>query len=128
MPTDSDGRMRIVYCVGEERPLRDVLPEVEAAALLAAASRAGLRGVRVVDPRGKALWGCGDDVPAPGEGGPRRPILLEGEAVGGIILPAMPGFYHGVSTVHDLVDFVVARICDQLRVPNTLIQRWGETP
>ena len=78
MPTDSEGRRRIVYCVGEERALRDVLPESEAAALLAAASRAGLRGVRVVDPGGKTLWGSGDDVPPPGEGDPRRPILLVG--------------------------------------------------
>jgi len=88
MPTDSEGRRRIVYCVGEERSLRDVLPESEAAALLAAASRAGLRGVRVVGPSGKALWGSGDDVPPPGEGDPRRSILLEGEAAGSIVLPA----------------------------------------
>ena len=88
MPTDSEGHRRIVYCVGEERSLRDVLPESEAAALLAAASRAGLRGVRVVDPDGKALWGSGNDVPPPGEGDPRRPILLEGEAAGSVVLPA----------------------------------------
>jgi signal transduction histidine kinase len=88
MPTDSEGRRRIVYCVGEEHALRDILPEAEAAALLSAASRAGLRGVRVVDPGGKALWGSGDDVPPPGEGDPRRPILLEGEAAGSVVLPA----------------------------------------
>ena len=88
MPTDSEGRRRIVYCVGEERSLRDVLPESETAALLAAASRAGLRGLRVVGTGGKALWGSGDDVPPTGEGDLRRPILLEGEAVGGIVLPA----------------------------------------
>jgi two-component system NtrC family sensor kinase len=91
MPTDSEGNRRIVYCVGEERSLRDVLPEPEAAALLTAASRAGLRGVRVVDPRGKALWGSGEDVPPPGEGDPRRPILLEGEAAGSVVLPAGAG-------------------------------------
>ena len=91
MPTDSEGRRRIVYCVGEERALRDVLPESEAAALLAAASRAGLRGVRVVDPGGKDLWGSGDDVPPPGGGDPRRPILLEGEPAGGVVLPAGAG-------------------------------------
>ncbi len=45
---------------------------------------------------------------------------------GAVILPAMPGFYHGVASVQDLVDFVVARICDQLRVENHLIERWGE--
>ncbi|HQU12888.1 MAG TPA: ATP-binding protein [Thermodesulfobacteriota bacterium] len=88
MPTDSEGRRRIVYCVGEERALRDVLPESEAAALLAAASRAGLRGVRVVDPGGKALWGSGDDVPPPEEGDTQRPILLEGEPAGSVVLPA----------------------------------------
>lgn len=88
MPTDSEGRKQIVYCVGEERALRDVLPESEAAALLAAASRAGLRGVRVVDPGGKALWGGGNDVPPPGERDPRRPILLEGEPAGSVFVPA----------------------------------------
>jgi 3-polyprenyl-4-hydroxybenzoate decarboxylase len=25
-----------------------------------------------------------------------------------------------------MVDFVVARICDQLGVPHTLLERWGE--
>ena len=44
---------------------------------------------------------------------------------GAVILPAMPGFYHGVKSVRDLVDFVVARICDQLAIPNSLIKRWG---
>jgi signal transduction histidine kinase len=93
MPTDSEGRCRIVYCVGQERSLRDVLPELEAAALIAAASRAGLRGVRVVDSDGNALWGGGDDGPRPAEGGLRHPILLEGEAAGGLVLP--PGAVGG---------------------------------
>ncbi len=44
---------------------------------------------------------------------------------GAIILPAMPGFYHAPRSIHDLVDFVVARICDQLGVPNELVPRWG---
>jgi 4-hydroxy-3-polyprenylbenzoate decarboxylase len=44
---------------------------------------------------------------------------------GAIILPATPGFYHGVKLIGDLVDFVVSRICDQLGIANTLIQRWG---
>jgi flavin prenyltransferase len=45
---------------------------------------------------------------------------------GAVILPAMPGFYHGAKTIQDLVDFIVARICDQLGVPNELIRRWGQ--
>ena len=44
---------------------------------------------------------------------------------GAVVLPAAPGWYHGVSTLRDLVDFVVARICDQLGIDNALINRWG---
>jgi len=44
---------------------------------------------------------------------------------GAVILPAMPGFYHGVTKIQDLVDFVVGRICDHLEVQNQLIRRWG---
>ena len=45
---------------------------------------------------------------------------------GAVILFAAPGFYHGAETVSDLVDFVVARILDQLGLDNTLIPRWGQ--
>ena len=45
---------------------------------------------------------------------------------GAVILPAMPGFYHGPRTIGDLVDFVVARVCDQLGVEYGLMRRWGE--
>lgn len=44
---------------------------------------------------------------------------------GCVILPAAPGWYHGVSGLLDIVDFVVARILDQLDVPNSQIRRWG---
>lgn len=45
---------------------------------------------------------------------------------GAVILPAMPGWYHGVNSVQDLVDFVVARILDQLAIPHELMKRWGD--
>lgn len=45
---------------------------------------------------------------------------------GAVVLPASPGWYHGVTTLRDLVDFLVARICDQLGIDNCLIRRWGE--
>jgi len=45
---------------------------------------------------------------------------------GAVVLPASPGFYHGAATIADLVDFVVARICDQLGVANALVRRWGD--
>ncbi len=44
---------------------------------------------------------------------------------GAIVLPAMPGWYHRPGTLDDLVDFVVARICDQLGVEVDLSRRWG---
>ena len=45
---------------------------------------------------------------------------------GAVILPPAPGFYDAPQTVADLVDFVVARVLDQLRVPHELVPRWGE--
>lgn len=45
---------------------------------------------------------------------------------GAVILPAMPGFYHGARSIRELVDFIVARICDQLGISHHLMQRWGE--
>ncbi len=47
---------------------------------------------------------------------------------GAIVLPAMPGWYHNVKSVVDLIDFIVARILDHLHVPNSLMQRWSESP
>ncbi len=44
---------------------------------------------------------------------------------GAVILPAMPGFYHEPKSIHDLIDFVVGRICDQLGVKHDLFRRWG---
>jgi len=44
---------------------------------------------------------------------------------GAVVLPASPGWYHGVRSVQDLIDFVVARILDQLGVPHQLMKRWG---
>ena len=39
---------------------------------------------------------------------------------GVIILPASPGFYHKPSTIEELIDFVVARILDQLDIEHEL--------
>ena len=51
--------------------------------------------------------------------------MLRLSRAGAVILPPNPGFYHHPQTVGDLVDFVVARILDQLAVEHTLMQRWG---
>lgn len=46
--------------------------------------------------------------------------------LGAVVLPAMPAFYTQPQTIADMVDFIVARICDQLAVPHTLAKRWSE--
>tara|TARA_Y100000758_G_scaffold301904_1_gene268700 strand:- start:1139 stop:1717 length:579 start_codon:yes stop_codon:yes gene_type:complete len=43
---------------------------------------------------------------------------------GVVILPASPGFYHSPTTIGELIDFVVARILDQLDVEHNLGKRW----
>lgn len=45
--------------------------------------------------------------------------------LGVVVLPAAPGWYHGVQDVMDLVDFIVARILDHLEIPHRLTRRWG---
>lgn len=42
------------------------------------------------------------------------------------IMPANPGFYHQPKTVEDIIDFMVARILDQLDISHDLMSRWGE--
>lgn len=42
-----------------------------------------------------------------------------------VILPANPGYYHRPQTIEDLVDFVVARILDQLDIDHQLGSRWS---
>lgn len=44
---------------------------------------------------------------------------------GAVILPANPGFYQRPESVDAVVDFIVARIMDQLGVGHDLLPRWG---
>lgn len=44
---------------------------------------------------------------------------------GAIVLPAAPGFYHQPQTINELVDFIVARILDQLELDHSVGRRWG---
>jgi 4-hydroxy-3-polyprenylbenzoate decarboxylase len=54
--------------------------------------------------------------------------MLKLAQLGAVILPPNPGFYQAPQTIADLVDFVVARILDQLGIEHDLLPRWGETP
>ncbi len=51
--------------------------------------------------------------------------MLQLAQAGAVILPPAPGFYDRPQTVAELVDFVVARVLDQLRIPHRLGPRWG---
>lgn len=51
--------------------------------------------------------------------------MLRVSQAGATVLPAMPGWYHGVRDMLDLVDFVVARILDHLHIEHRLMKRWG---
>ncbi|GBU09334.1 3-octaprenyl-4-hydroxybenzoate carboxy-lyase [Gammaproteobacteria bacterium] len=52
--------------------------------------------------------------------------MLKLTQAGALIMPANPGFYHKPQTVADIVDFMVARILDQLKIPQTLMDKWGD--
>jgi len=52
--------------------------------------------------------------------------MLKLVRAGAAIVPPAPGFYDRPDSIGDLVDFVVARILDQLGVPHRLGPRWGE--
>jgi len=51
--------------------------------------------------------------------------MVRAAEAGATIMPAAPGFYHGVTTIQDLIDFIVGRICDHLGIANVMIRRWG---
>ncbi len=51
--------------------------------------------------------------------------MLRLARAGAIILPASPGFYGRPKSVAELVDFVVARILDQMDIPHKLLKPWG---
>jgi 4-hydroxy-3-polyprenylbenzoate decarboxylase len=51
--------------------------------------------------------------------------MLRVTRAGATVLPAAPGFYNSPGSIDDLVDFVAARVLDQLGVEHTLGKRWA---
>lgn len=51
--------------------------------------------------------------------------LLALDQAGALVLPASPGFYQKPQTVDDMVDFVVARILDQLDMDQDLMKPYS---
>lgn len=54
--------------------------------------------------------------------------MLRLTRAGAVILPANPGFYHHPKQVSDIIDFIVARILDQLGIAHQLMAPWGRQP
>jgi 4-hydroxy-3-polyprenylbenzoate decarboxylase len=52
--------------------------------------------------------------------------LLTLSEMGVVVTPAAPGFYHRPEAIVDIVDFVVARMLDQLGIAHGLGKRWGQ--
>jgi flavin prenyltransferase len=50
--------------------------------------------------------------------------LLGLHDAGAVVLPASPGFYSGMTTVDQLIDFVAAKVLDVIGVEHDLITRW----
>lgn len=46
--------------------------------------------------------------------------------LGAVVMPASPGFYQRPGSVAQLIDFIVARILDQLGIEQDLLRRWGD--
>lgn len=51
--------------------------------------------------------------------------MLRLARLGAVMMPASPGFYQSPRGLDDLVDFVVARVLDQLGVAHSLLPPWG---
>ena len=52
--------------------------------------------------------------------------MLKLTRMGSVVIPASPGFYNRPESVEDMIDFVVARILNQLGVEQNLLPRWGD--
>jgi flavin prenyltransferase len=50
--------------------------------------------------------------------------LLALHDAGAVVLPASPGFYSGMTSVDQLIDFVAAKVLDVIGVEHDLITRW----
>ena len=50
--------------------------------------------------------------------------MLKLARAGAVIMPPVPAFYTHPKTIDELVDFVVARVLDQLGLPHNLQYRW----
>jgi 4-hydroxy-3-polyprenylbenzoate decarboxylase len=88
---------------------------------VAQTTRSNIRGI-LTDPRGQLVL-----IPreTPVSLIQLRNMVAVTEA-GGVVLPASPGLYTMPETVQDMVDFVVGKALDVLRIEHALFPRWGQ--
>ncbi|MDH5394283.1 MAG: UbiX family flavin prenyltransferase [Gammaproteobacteria bacterium] len=53
--------------------------------------------------------------------------MLRLSRMGVVVMPANPGFYNKPQSVNEIVDFMVARILDQLQIEQDLLPPWGQS-
>ncbi|MDR2874115.1 MAG: UbiX family flavin prenyltransferase [Methanobrevibacter sp.] len=50
--------------------------------------------------------------------------MLKISEEGGVILPAMPGFYNTPESIDEMLDFIVGKILNILKIKNTQLKQW----
>ncbi len=53
--------------------------------------------------------------------------MLTLSEMGATLIPAMPAFYHHPRSIEDMIDFIVGRVLDSLKIENRIYQRWKES-
>ncbi len=89
MTDDSRPSRQIEFIVGSEKKLRDLLSAPEVTPLLGGAIQCGAKWVALLDARDRVLWEQGESIPRE-DREESRPLRLEGETVGRLILRGDP--------------------------------------
>ena len=50
--------------------------------------------------------------------------MVSASEIGAVILPPVPAFYHGPSTIDDLINQTVGKVLDQFHIEHALFRRW----
>jgi 4-hydroxy-3-polyprenylbenzoate decarboxylase len=53
-------------------------------------------------------------------------LMHRAAAMGAIILPPMPAFYHRPQTIQDLINQTLGKVLDCFHIPHQLFRRWGD--
>lgn len=54
--------------------------------------------------------------------------LVQAAELGAVVVPPVIGHYYRPVTIGDVVDQIVGKVLDQLRIEHTLYERWGGAP